>query len=68
MRALNIKLLRNLWTLKGQGVAIAAVIAAGVAMYVMSLTALESLRLSQRSLLAEPSDMAVWTSRLGTPA
>lgn len=50
MRALNIKLLRNLWTLKGQGVAIAAVIAAGVAMYVMSLTALESLRLSQRSV------------------
>ena len=50
MRALNIKLLRNLWTLKGQGMAIAAVIAAGVAMYVMSLTALESLRLSQRSV------------------
>ena len=50
MRALNIKLLRNLWTLKGQGEAIAAVIAAGVAMYVMSLTALESLRLSQRSV------------------
>lgn len=50
MRALNIKLLRNLWTLKGQGIAIAAVIATGVAMYVMSLTALESLRLSQNSV------------------
>ncbi|ARU26184.1 ABC transporter permease [Cellvibrio sp. PSBB006] len=50
MRALNIKLLRNLWTLKGQGLAIAAVIATGVAMYVMSYTALESLRLSQQSV------------------
>lgn len=36
--------------LKGQGIAIAAVIAIGVAMYVMSLTALESLRLSQESV------------------
>lgn len=50
MRALHIKLLRNLWTLKGQGTAIAAVIAIGVAMYVMSHTALESLRLSQASV------------------
>lgn len=50
MKALNIKLLRNLCTLKGQGLAIAAVIAAGVAMYVMSFTALESLRLSQQSV------------------
>lgn len=50
MRALNIKLLRNLWTMKGQGLAIAAVIATGVAMYVMSLTTLDSLRLSQQSV------------------
>lgn len=50
MRALNIKLLRNLWSLKGQGLAIAAVIATGVAMYVMSFTALESLYLSQQSV------------------
>jgi len=48
--ALNIKLLRNLWSLKGQGLAIAAVIATGVAMYVMSFTALESLYLSQQSV------------------
>lgn len=50
MRALNIKLLRNLWTLKGQGLAIASVIALGVAMFVMSFTTLESLRLSQQSV------------------
>ncbi len=50
MRALHIKLLRNLWSLKGQMLAIAAVIATGVAMYVMSFTALESLYLSQQSV------------------
>ncbi len=50
MRALNIKLLRNLWTLKGQGIAIAVVIATGVAMFVMSFTALDALRLSQQSV------------------
>lgn len=50
MRALQIKLLRNLWSMKGQGLAIAAVIATGVAMFVMSLTALESLYLSQQSV------------------
>ncbi len=50
MRALHIKLLRNLMTLKGQGAAIAAVIAIGIAMYVMAHTALESLRLSQDSV------------------
>jgi len=50
MRALNIKLVRNLWTLKGQGLAIAAVIALGVAMFVMSFTALDALRLSQESV------------------
>ncbi len=50
MRALKIKLLRNLWSLKAQGLAIAAVIALGVAMFVMSFTALESLRLSQQSV------------------
>ncbi|ROQ20724.1 putative ABC transport system permease protein [Marinimicrobium koreense] len=50
MRALNTKLLRNLWTLKGQGLAIAVVIATGVAMFVMSFTALDALRLSQQSV------------------
>ncbi len=50
MRALHIKLLRNLWTLKGQGFAIALVIAVGVAMFVMSRTSLEALQLSQHSV------------------
>ncbi len=50
MRALHIKLLRNLWSLKGQGGAIAMVIAAGVATFIMSLSALDSLRLTQQSV------------------
>lgn len=43
MRALNQKLLRNLWTMKGQAIAIALVIGSGVAMSVMSLSTLRSL-------------------------
>lgn len=43
MSALTRKLLRELWRLRGQAVAIAVVIAGGVATLVMSLTSLESL-------------------------
>ncbi|MGD8909423.1 MAG: ABC transporter permease, partial [Chromatiales bacterium] len=43
MRALNKKLLRNLWKLRGQVLAIAVVIASGVAVLVMSLSALDAL-------------------------
>ena len=43
MRALDHKLFRDLWRLKGQVIAIAVVIASGVAVLVMSLTALDSL-------------------------
>ena len=50
MRTLNRKLLRNLWSLRGQGAAIAMVIATGVAMFVMSLVALDSLRLTQQAV------------------
>ncbi len=44
MHALNRKLLRDLWRLKGQVLAIAMVVASGVAVLVMSLTALDSLQ------------------------
>lgn len=50
MRTLDVKLLRNLWTLRGQGGAIALVVAVGVAMFVMSLAVLDSLRLTQQSV------------------
>ncbi|MGE0407639.1 MAG: ABC transporter permease [Amphiplicatus sp.] len=42
--ALDTKLFRDLWRIKGQGFAIAAVIAAGVALFVMSDGMLSSLR------------------------
>ncbi len=42
--ALNRKLIRDLWQMKGQSVAIAAVVAAGVAMFVMYLSNFESLQ------------------------
>ena len=49
MRAINRKLLRDLWNIKGQVLAISLVIAAAVTVYIMYLGAFESLRLSQSS-------------------
>lgn len=43
MRALNLKLLRDLWHMRGQALAIAAVIMGGVATLVMSLSTYDSL-------------------------
>ena len=53
MRALNRKLLRNLWTLKGQGMAIAAVIAGGVATFVMAFATIDTMRLTQELVYRE---------------
>ena len=47
MRPLDRKLLRDLWAIKGQAVAISLVIGAGVAMLVMYLSNFDSLRLTQ---------------------
>ncbi|HET9694173.1 MAG TPA: hypothetical protein VFP48_07295, partial [Steroidobacteraceae bacterium] len=44
MRALDRKLLRDLWRLRGQVLAIGMVIASGVALLVMSLTSIEALQ------------------------
>jgi putative ABC transport system permease protein len=48
MRALHRKLVRDLWQIKGQALAIALVIASGLAMYVMYLSTFDSLRVTQR--------------------
>ncbi len=53
MRALNHKLVRDLWTLRGQAFAIALVIAAGIATFIMSLSTLESLRYTRETFYAE---------------
>lgn len=47
MRALDRKLLRDLWGLRGQALAIALVIASGVATFVMSLSTVDALRLTR---------------------
>lgn len=53
MRALERKLLRNLWALKAQALAIALVVAGGVATFVMSLAAVDSLRATQAAFYRE---------------
>jgi len=53
MRSLNKKLWRDLWRMKGQNLAIAAVIGAGVTVLVMSLTTLRSLTLARASYYTE---------------
>jgi putative ABC transport system permease protein len=47
VRPLDRKLLRDIWTLKGQALAISLVIGAGVAMFIMYLSTFASLRLTQ---------------------
>ena len=47
MRSLDRKLLRNIWKIKSQVLAIGLVIAAGVAVYIMYFSTFESLRLTQ---------------------
>ena len=47
--ALDRKLLRDLWHMRGQSLAIALVIGAGVAMFVMAVNTLVSLRLTQET-------------------
>ena len=49
MRQLDRKLLRDLWRLKSQVLAIALVFGCGIAIFVMSLTAQSSLRLSRQN-------------------
>lgn len=49
MRALNRKLLRDLWQMKGQGLAISMVIASGIAMLITFLGAFDSLHLTRES-------------------
>ena len=47
IRPLDRKLLRDIWNLKGQALAISLVIGAGVAMFIMYLSTFASLRLTQ---------------------
>lgn len=53
MRALDKKLLRDLWAIKGQVFAISLVLAAGIATYVMAASTLDSLLRTQARLYQE---------------
>ncbi len=47
MKTIDRKVLRDLWGMKGQAIAIALVIASGVATFIMSVSTMQSLRLTQ---------------------
>lgn len=53
MRALDRKLLRDLWGMKGQSLAIAMVVAGGVATYILSASTLDSLQHTQARFYEE---------------
>jgi len=53
MKSLDKKLLRELWQMKGQALAIAMVISSGVGTFVMSLSTLESLRTTRAEFYQE---------------
>ncbi|MBK8664904.1 MAG: FtsX-like permease family protein [Burkholderiales bacterium] len=62
MKAIHRKALRDLWLMRGQAVAIALVIASGIAMLVMSQATLESLRDTRARLYADYRFSDLWAS------
>ena len=66
--ALDRKLLRDLWQMKGQSLAIAAVIAAGVAMFVMYLSNFESLQRTRNTYYQTARFADVFASLKRAPA
>lgn len=67
MRALNRKLVRDLWNLRAQAAAIALVIAGGVATWVISLSTIQSLDASQRMFYADYRFADVFASLTRAP-
>jgi putative ABC transport system permease protein len=68
MRALDRKLLRDLWQMKGQALAICLVLASGVATFVMSLSLRASLQLTQDAYYERYRFADVFTSLKRAPA
>lgn len=67
MTALHRKLFRELWYMRGQALAIALVIASGVATYVLSATTLHSLQATQASFYQESRFADVFVSLKRAP-
>lgn len=53
MKALDLKLLRDLWRMKGQALAIALVIISGVSAYIMFISTMDSLTLTRKKFYRE---------------
>src|SRR5689334_13829152 len=68
MRALTKKLLRDLVAMRGQALAIALVVAAGVAVFVSMLSALDSLSRSRRSFYENSRFADVFARATRAPA
>lgn len=66
--ALTRKALRDLWLMRGQALAIALVIAAGIAMLVMSQSTLDSLRTTRDMLYAQQRFAHVWAHLKRAPS
>lgn len=62
MKAIHRKALRDLWHMRGQALAIALVIASGIAMLVMSQATLESLRETRARLYSDYRLSHVWAN------
>jgi len=68
MRALNIKLWRQLWSMRLQAIAIALVIVSGVSIFVMSLSTLDSLLTTRETYYRQHHFAHVFTSLKRAPA
>ena len=68
MRALDRKLVRDLWQMKGQAIAIAAVIAAGVTMFVTYFSNFESLQRTRATYYENARFADVFASLKRAPA
>ncbi len=68
MNALNTKLLRDLIAMKGQSLAISAVVACGIAVFVMSMTTLRSLSNAKDNYYAGSRFAEIFTALVRAPA
>ena len=67
MKTLNRKILRNLWGMKGQALAIVLIIASGVATFVMSISTMQSLKLTQATFYRDYRFSEVFASLKRAP-
>lgn len=65
--ALHRKALRDLWLMRGQAIAIALVVAAGIAMLVMSQATLDSLRTTRDAMYRDYAFADVWANLKRAP-